>query len=257
MTFDDFRKTSKYDIACYSGIGKREVQQDDAYIAADDSNVLIVVCDGMGGFNGGQLASKTAVEAFTEYFQYYCNKNNRDMGWMREAAERIDSIVYDLKDENGKRLGAGTTLIGLSVIGSDLHWISVGDSRVYVFRQNEMVQLTTDHNYFYDLEQRKADGKLTEEQYKSEAESGEALISFIGMGGLIMMDVSDAPLQLMHGDTILVCTDGVYRTVLDDEIRRIIGECGTAKEAVDVIRKVIEKRNVFSQDNFTYVVLKI
>ena len=257
MTFDDFRKTGKYDIACFSGIGKREVQQDNAYIAADDSNVLIVVCDGMGGFEGGQLASSTAVEAFTEYYQYYCNESGRDMGWMREAADRIDSIVYDLKDEDGKRLGAGTTLIGLNLIGNVLHWISIGDSRVYVFRQKEMVQLTTDHNYFYDLEQRRAEGKISEEKYKSELESGEALISFIGMGGLIMMDVNEEPLQLMHGDSILVCTDGVYRTVSDDELRQIVSECSTAGEAVDVIKKVIEKRNIPSQDNFTYVLLKI
>lgn len=258
IVFDDLRTVCSYDIACLSGIGRRESQQDHAYAAANDMAVFAVVCDGMGGIEGGDLASATAVEAFTEYYQYYTAQNTEEMDfcWMQQAAESVDDIVYSLKSKNGNRMGAGTTLASVAISGNRLYWLSVGDSRIYIFRRNEMVQVTNDHNYFYRLNQQLADGLISRSKYHEEAGNGEALISFIGMGGILLMDLNEAGFSLQAGDTVLLCTDGLYRSVPDDEMLKIVVSSSTAEEAICCLKKTIADKAYPWQDNYTCILIK-
>lgn len=254
--FDDLRVNPSYDIAFRSGIGMRDSQQDAAYIASSDEDVLAVVCDGMGGIAGGQLASRTAVEAFVEYYQAYARQDASGSAWMQGAAEAIDDIVYSLSDMDGRRIGAGTTLLATVIHTGQINWLSVGDSRIYIFRGDEMVQVTCDHNYFLTLNQQRQDEQISPEKYREEARNGEALISFIGMGGLLMMDRNEVPLQLIRGDVILLCTDGLYRTVSPQEIQTIVKESSSVKEATEYLDKLIQHRAVPYQDNYTFVIIK-
>ena len=255
--YDNFQKENNYDIACFSDIGKRNSQQDSGYIAADDGNVIAVICDGMGGFEGGQKASSTAVDAFVEFYQCYAAEKNFNIEWMQQAAKRIDEIVYDLSDADGKRLGAGTTLIGLWIVENSLSWVSVGDSRIYILRGEEMAQITCDHNYFMEIDRKRAHGTISEEEYKKESESGEALISFVGMGGLLMMDISDNPFMLQSGDIIFACTDGVYRTINDDRLKEIISYGKSAVEKAQRIFEAVKLADKIAQDNFTGAIIRI
>lgn len=255
--FDDLRIRQSYDLAIASGIGRRDSQQDAAYLAATDDDVIAVVCDGMGGIDGGHLASATAVEAFVEHYQVYTQHCSADFSWMQRAAAEVDDIVYGLTDASGNRIGAGTTLLSVAVHGDRLHWLSVGDSRIYILRNDEIAQVTNDHNYFLRLNQQRAEGSISPEKYHQEARNGEALISFIGMGGLIMMDVNDDAFQLYSGDVVLLCTDGMYRTVMEDEIKTILLESTTMREASDYLENLIAYRAVPYQDNYTYILIKI
>jgi protein phosphatase len=254
--FDDLRVNPSYDIAFRSGIGMRDAQQDAAYIASSDEDVLAVVCDGMGGIDGGQLASKTAVEAFVEYYQAYVRQDASGSTWMQRAAEEIDDIVYSLSDTDGHRIGAGTTLLATVIHAGQINWLSVGDSRIYILRGDEMVQVACDHNYFLTLNQQRQDEQISPEKYREEALNGEALISFIGMGGLLMMDRNEVPLQLIRGDVILLCTDGLYRTVSPQEIQTIVKESSSVKEATEYLDKLIQHRATPFQDNYTFVIIK-
>lgn len=259
IIFDDLRTgRGTYDIACLSGIGRRESQQDAAYAAANDEAVFAVICDGMGGIAGGQLASTTAVEAFTEYYQYYNqgSKEGTDGQWMQTAIEAVDDIVYSLKDAEGHRVGAGTTLIAITVNENRLHWVSVGDSRIYLFRGDEMAKVTNDHNYFLKLDQQREEGTISNEQYHTEARKGEALISFVGMGGLLLIDINEDDFYLEPGDTILLCTDGLYRTISENQMFQIIRQERTAKDIVRRFDAMIAERNSSYQDNYTFILIK-
>lgn len=183
-----------------------------------------------------------------EYYQSYAQQEGPAGEWMQYAAESVDDIVYSLTDNNEKRIGAGTTLLSVVIHEDSLNWISVGDSRLYIFRGNDLVQVTNDHNYFYRLNQQKQAGMITAEEYHSKAHEGEALISFIGMGGLTLMDVTDDPVQLLSGDVILLCTDGFYRTITDEEINIILNESLQMQEASDYFEKLIEYRASVYQD---------
>ena len=256
-TYDNFQKKSSYDIAVFSEIGKRSSQQDCAYVAADDNGVIAVLCDGMGGYEGGQLASQTAVNEFLEYYQCFASEQAESVEWMKNSVERIDSVVYNLSNEKGKRLGAGTTLVALRINGKKLTWVSVGDSRMYLKRGSEMVQITTDHNYFLDINKKRDEGTISSEKYAEEAESGEALISFIGMGGLMLMDISDSPFELIKGDVIFICSDGVYRAINDKIIHSLINSSTDTKYVMGEIRKRIEHSNLPNQDNNTGIMIRI
>lgn len=255
--FDDLRTRLRYELAIASGIGRRESQQDAAYLAATDEDVIAVVCDGMGGIEGGQLASTTAVEAFVEHYQVYTQQCSADFCWMQGAAEAVDDIVYGLSDISGKRIGAGTTLLCAAVHDDSLCWLSVGDSRLYILRNDEIAQVTNDHNYFLRLNQQRAEGSISLEKYHQEARSGEALISFIGMGGLALVDLNDEGFQLYPGDVVLLCTDGLYRTVKKDEIKTILRESTTMREASDYLEQLIAHRALAYQDNYTFILIKM
>lgn len=254
--FDDLRINCNYDIAIASGIGRRESQQDAAYAAATDADVIAVVCDGMGGIAGGQLASETAVEAFLEFYQRYAQLGISNGEWMQNATAEVDDIVYSLTDSEGKRLGAGTTMISVVIHEEQLYWLSVGDSRIYIFRGSEIAQVTNDHNYFLRLNQQKEDGVITAEQYHQEAHNGEALISFIGMGGLMLMDINEEAFCLEPGDVVLLCTDGLYRTVTDDEMKFVLSESADMQEAANHFDELITYRALPFQDNYTYILIK-
>lgn len=256
VEFDDNRIEKHYDIAWRSGIGKREYQQDSAYYAVDDQIVFAVICDGMGGMSGGELASTVAVQAYTEYCL------NRDCEYfdgslMQEAVESVDDIVYSLSDDEGKRLGAGSTLVSVVIQENWMYWLSVGDSRVYIFRGQEMVQITNDHNYFMRLDDQLEKGEITPEKYERESRKGEALISFIGMGGLMLIDVNEDAFLLMPGDTILLCTDGMYRTVPEADVHNIVSSSKNMEEAANCIERQIQSRGYKWQDNYTYILIQV
>lgn len=253
--FDDLRHDSLYDVCCFSEIGMRESQQDFGYLAAADNEVLAVICDGMGGMYGGEIASRTAVEKFVECYGQSDQAN--DCSWMETAVDIVDDVVYSLEDEEGNRLGAGTTLVAVSIKEKMMSWVSVGDSRLYVFRAGELLQITNDHNYSMQLKQQLESGEIDQSRYYSESYEGDALISYIGMGGLMLKDIDDTPIVLMKGDTVLLCSDGVYRTLTNENLERIFGAGTSANDMAIEIIKNIKSINAPEQDNYTCALINI
>lgn len=137
VIFDDKRRgggLDGFDVAFYSDIGRRSSQQDSAYLMAGEQAAFAVLCDGMGGARGGQLASASAVDILRAYYAHYLvhGREMQDSAWMREAAEAADNMVHGLRDAGGNPLGAGTTLVAVSAVRDYFGWISVGDSRLYI-----------------------------------------------------------------------------------------------------------------------------
>lgn len=261
--FDDLRAGNSYDIAMCSGIGKRESQQDFAYCCAGDDTVYAVVCDGMGGLNGGELASRTAVEIAAK--AYHCRFQGtgnvistvQNSNWMADTILSADRAVYALKNDSGCRIGAGSTFVSVWLQGKWLFWSSVGDSRVYLFRGKEAVQATTDLNYYYILDHKRASNQITEEFYWKESASGEALISFCGMGEVSLIDRNTKALTLETGDVILLCSDGLYRTIDLEWMRDILAACSSMAEAAVYIQKIIAEFGPATQDNYTCILIKV
>lgn len=253
--FADLRKSTRYDTAFRTGIGRRETQQDAGYAAVCDSEVLALLCDGMGGMAGGEKASRAAAEKFAAVYE--SSGQSADCQWMEDAIEQADDLVFSLKGEDGEPLGAGTTLVAVHITGDMLSWVSAGDSRLYIVRGQHMEQITTDHNYFFQLDSMLRDGEINREQYRAEAGDGEALISYVGMGGLEWKDLSTAPFPLLPGDTLLLCTDGLYRTVSDQEICRSVCAAGTMEKAARQLEDTILAADLPEQDNYTYILIHL
>lgn len=254
FSFVDLRRGNRYDIAFRSEIGRRDMQQDAGYVAACDSEVLAVVCDGMGGMSGGEQASRAAVEKFLIEYE----KNGRlGSNWMEEAIELVDDLVFSLRAPDGNRLGAGTTLVAVHITGDSISWVSAGDSRLYIIRAHQMVQVTTDHNYFFQLDEMLQRGEIDQEKYLTESRDGDALISYAGMGGLQWKDVSRTPLHLLPGDTLLLCTDGLYRAVSDEQILLSAYAEKTMDGAAERLKNAVHSADLPEQDNYTYILIHL
>jgi protein phosphatase len=163
--------------------------------------------------------------------------------------------VSELTNENGRPLNAGTTLACVAIIDNDLYWASVGDSRIYIVRGDEMVQVTEDHNYGMILSQKVKQGLLTEDEANSHPKR-EALISYIGMNGVRHIDLNSKPFRLWDGDHILICSDGFYRCVEDAETLSVIRDFSAdMTEAAEALTSLALSKHKKNQDNTTVILI--
>ena len=134
-------------LAVLSVMGDRTDQQDDFGYMLDDERSLIIVCDGMGGHEGGRLASNAAVNRFILQYKS-APKNYEIIPFLEECTALANADVLNLKTASGEKLNAGSTLVAVMLDSSrNLYWNSVGDSRLYLFRDGDFAQITQDHNY--------------------------------------------------------------------------------------------------------------
>ena len=240
-----------YEIAQKSIIGERDEQQDSWFVRLESDKVYAAVCDGMGGYSHGQDASAAASETMK---RLYLSKPTEEPypDFFIKAIDILDENVLSLKNPEGGKLSAGTTILTVAIDGDSLFWLSVGDSRLYIIRGENIVRVTRDHNYFLTLGQMMETGAIDKDRYDDEAPKGERLISYIGMGGVQIFDINDAPLKLMPYDTVLLCTDGLYRAVNDDEILKLANN----RSPNDAICALIDKVNIAFSDNTTCVIIK-
>ncbi len=252
-------ENSVFRLAALSVIGDRDTQQDSFGYSMKQDEGLLVLCDGMGGQEGGKAASELAVETFLRQYE-----NNYFAGEQKEmlisAAKKIDKMISGLKGSDGKLLKAGSTVVSVLVNRKKLIWCSVGDSRAYLMRNGEIVQLTQDQNYYTVLLGKRKAGLLDETEFYKESKRGEALISFLGIGNLELIDYSEIPLDLEKEDRIIIMSDGLYKTVTDSEILRILSNFKNIEEAVQALEMKAEKNaksNQKSRDNMTIALIGI
>ncbi|SDA23097.1 protein phosphatase [Ruminococcus sp. YE71] len=231
-----------------SFIGTRKYQEDSADFCSADGELFCTVCDGIGSRSGGELSSQTAVRRFVEL--YKSSDTSDFSAFILAAAEQIDREVYDLCGE-----GSGTTAVAVLVRGRELYWLSVGDSRLYILRGGELRQITTDHNYSYVLDLRREKDLIDEETYLAEQKKGGCLASFIGMGGIDIVDVNFEPLILEPNDRLLLATDGLYRPLPHETICGLLSQ-GTAREAADRLIDAVKSLDI-ERDNTTLAIIDL
>jgi protein phosphatase len=169
-------------------------------------------------------------------------------------------MISQLKNADGALLKAGSTIVSIVVNRKKLMWCSVGDSRAYLMRDGEMVQLTLDHNYHTVLVEKMNAGLLDRREFEQENMRGEALISFLGIGNLALIDYSESPLELKKDDKIIIMSDGLYKIVTDAEIARILdnfNNIGEAVQALELKARKKAKNDREARDNMTVALIKI
>ena len=253
-------------VGCSSVIGRRQSQQDSVTIPCDTQllveerpKFLCVLSDGMGGLRGGEQATACATQTlFDDYYRImwrHCTHSYLD--FFRAEAEKINTLVRGLKDENGAPLQAGATLIAAAVDGEELHFLNIGDSRIYLVRDGKMLQLTHDQNYLTRLMEKVRNGEITEQEALSHPKR-EALISYCGIRELSMVEINLQPLQLKSGDVIVLCSDGLYRLLSRQEMIDVLQE--TAEDmnlAAFKLTAAATDKNFRGQDNTSVILIKI
>ena len=247
---------------CYTDQGRREYQQDAVYVtpskkfaANRKTRVMAVVCDGMGGMADGGKASRTAIQMMINGFQNVQSQPQMNIpGFFRSAIVTIDKTIAAFPKENGR--GSGTTMVAAIAEENRLYWASVGDSRIYIIRGNEIRQITRDHNYWLRLQEMVAQGKMTQEEAMGKRQK-EALISFLGIGNVSLMDISTQPIEMHYGDVVMLCSDGITKTLPDHQIKSIIldDKNPIEQKAVQLVEAAVHG-NTHSQDNTSVAILQ-
>lgn len=253
----------KYFSVGYSkNIGKRKSQQDSVAVSADnyfkpcnENRILAVLSDGMGGLNGGEQASQLCV---SEMLKQYNEKTSIDdySVFFKDAITDIDMQIKNLRNENGEPLGGGATLVSFAVDNDDLYWATVGDSHLYIIRNDEIVLVNREHNLMLRLMDSVKNGELTLEEAQRNRKK-DALISFMGMGGLSLYDINKTPLKMKANDIVIACSDGLFRTLSDEEIKEATLKCNDDMQLLShiLISNALAKGKK-NQDNLSVVIVK-
>ena len=247
------------ELSILSVIGDREDQQDSYGYSLKEDGGIITICDGMGGYQGGKTASSTAVNIIiSAYNDHYPCADLTTL--LLNADEKADKKIYAIKDAKGKSLKSGSTAVTVVVKNGILYWCSVGDSRAYLFRNGEFAQITQDQNYKTVLDEQRSVGTITQKEYDDEAHHGEALISFLGMGNLQLVDYNTIPFKLEKKDKIILMSDGLYKLLSNEEMAKIIENFSNITEALEAFELKAAKKArdlAKNRDNMTVALIKI
>lgn len=242
-------------LSAMSIMGQREEQQDAYVYRQCPDRTIAIICDGMGGLQGGSAASKHVVKILAHDLERV-DLSVDLYGFFQYELEKLDDEVYGLRGPDGRRIGAGTTAVAILLFQNQLHWFSVGDSMLYYIRQGEMHCFTRAHNYMLQLNQKKKNHEISEEVYLKESQKGEQLISYLGMGTAEIFDSNYRPLIVQQGDRLLLCTDGLYRTLSQEEIYSIMKQSGSTERICKLFENAILAKRVRNQDNATWIVIQ-
>lgn len=238
-----------------SVIGDREYQQDCFYINKFHDGAA--VCDGMGGLDNGEIASRCAIKLMAELLDSpHININNIRQSLYDKALD-INNHIKNLKNINGDKIESGTTVVAIKMFGNSLFWLSVGDSKIYLIRKGKINSLTREHNYKLKLDELMKSGYINEGEYRDEAKKSGVLISFLGINKLELIDINANPLMVEKDDIIILCSDGLYKILSEKQILAIVEEnYFDAKYCAEELIRMTEHLKRKKQDNTTIVVVK-
>lgn len=238
-------------VGTLQNIGGRPYQEDSSGVANLSDGVLAVVADGMGGLSNGDKVSQKIVYTMLGF------SNTLRQGQMDGV---LPQMVKGTADVVNRMLGSdglyksGSTLMAVLVRGDRFHWIAVGDSHIYLFRDGQLIQLNQEHNRGQDLLRRAIAGELTFDEVRADPKKS-GLTSFIGMGELKYVEKSLQSIPLQAGDRIVLMTDGVFNALSDTEIATVLARNPDVKTAAKMMEQGVLAKAAPHQDNFTAVIL--
>lgn len=218
---------------------------------AEMDAALLVVCDGMGGANAGNVASQMATSRFVEEVQQEIRPDMNatyveDM--LRVAAQYANQSVFKLSADQPEFQGMGTTLVAALIQGQHAVLVNVGDSRAYLQRGGKIHQLTEDHSYVQEMVRK---GQITPEESRIHPHKN-LITRAIGVDAFVDSDLFSCTLE--RDDVLLLCSDGLTGMVGDEEIAHTIDNVPTLQQAVSkLIARACENGGV---DNITVVLFR-
>lgn len=209
---------------------------------------LFSVADGMGGHEGGAEASRIAVDTVQEI--YSSAKGGDIRAILFTAFQTAHRKILQYADSHPGLQGMGTTCTVVVLRDHDLYYAHVGDSRLYLAREDSIHRLTRDQSYV---------GKLVEQGIISTEEAGShpqrhILTSALGAGAEVAPECPEEPLSLEPGDTLVLCTDGLWSLLAESDIQQVV----TSKKPEAACRELIKMaRDRGGPDNITVQVAQV
>ena len=235
-----------------SDVGKvREINEDSYYISESlDEVQLYIIADGMGGYNGGEIASSLAIKSAKNYIENNFAQADKDkesiIQLVASSLEYANMVVYEKSKENKELNGMGTTLDICLIYNNKAYIGHIGDSRIYRIRKDFIRKLTQDHSYVQKLVK---DGTITKEEAEKHPKKN-MLMKALGCNAFVEPDVSVK--GFLRDDILLISSDGLTNMVKQEDIFKIAK--GNIEKAP--IRLVDLANENGGLDNITVVVIK-
>ena len=249
-----------YEVGAKQIQGGRDYQEDSFQVFFPETSelekhqVLVVLADGMGGHAGGAVASEMVVEALIEEVSDPFPEDNYPVA-LYTATEIANRAVQAHTRERPELQGMGCTLVAFTLQRGTLHWLSVGDSLLYVIRNGEVIRKNDDHSYGGYMDKLVAVGEQIPET-PGFTPRRNMLMSYINGEEIAMIDCPEQGFRLFPGDRLIVASDGLD-TVSSDEFPYISKSAVTAQEFADGLIAAVDAAGKKNQDNTTVVVVDV
>ncbi len=247
------------EIGYASHIGKRDLNEDSLLTVKCDAvceseivqTVLLVVADGMGGHNAGEVASRLAIEGVCQKLlkNIVENKANCMGDALRRTIKEVNKDIYKYVEENPRYKGMGTTMTAAVIQGSQLTIGHVGDTRAYLICEQKIIQVTTDHSLVQEMVDSK---EITEEEARYHPQRN-IITRAVGISSDVEVDIY---MEYIYGnDCILITSDGLTDIVGDEEIYTIVKEYRNPQKICDILVETADLGG--GSDNISVVAAQI
>ncbi len=238
-------------VAAGSDVGRvRKGNEDSFYADANEYRGLFMVADGMGGHAAGEVASQMAVEVVSVDLEKLKDLESADaLEMVAVALRHANRAVFERSAAERDKMGMGSTASVL-VLGDERFIIGhIGDSRVYLFRDGELRQITHDHSV---VQEQIDAGLITRDAAKNHKQSN-VITRCVGMGWDVEPDITDG--EVRQGDVFLLASDGLTGMVEDWRLQQLMGSRATPDRLVDAMISEANARG--GVDNITAVVVRV
>ena len=230
----------------------REMNQDYYYISTPlDKVQLYILADGMGGYNGGEIASKLAVETAKNYIENNFNEIEKDkdsiIQLLGSSMEYANMVVYEKSKEDPELQGMGTTLEICLIYNNKVYIGHIGDSRIYRIRKEFIRKLTQDHSYVQKLVK---EGTITKEQAAHHPQKN-MLMKALGCNAFVEPDVMVK--GFFKDDILIMCSDGLTNLVDQETIYQTASKKNIEQASKDLVQMANDNGGY---DNITVVIIK-
>ena len=232
-------------------VGKaREMNQDYYIIPSSENDLqLYILADGMGGYNGGEIASRLAAETTKNYIENNFEKIEHDkeaiLKLVKDAMEYANMVVYEESKKDENLQGMGTTLDVCFIYNSKIYIGHVGDSRIYLIKKDIARKITKDHSYVQQLVE---DKKITREEAEHHPKKN-MLLKALGCTSYVEPDIRARNLE--KDDMLLMCSDGLTNMVEENKIYEVVRE--NQEKAPEILVNLAN--NAGGYDNITVITI--
>lgn len=230
----------------YSNKGKIRSDNEDSYLVKDNSYPLIAVADGMGGHQAGEVASDLAVKILKDYQFDYDNDLLKEL---ETVFNQANQQILSKGETNPEYHGMGTTLTAAIIHQNNLNIAHIGDSRIYLLRNKDLKQITSDHSLVNEL--------LKKNQISCQEAFDHPQKNIItqALGTADKLEIESKKVELEKGDKLLFSTDGLHDMLRFNEIKELVTLDNGLKEIKELLAKEAMDRG--GNDNITFVLVEI
>ncbi|MDH5593839.1 MAG: protein phosphatase 2C domain-containing protein [Gammaproteobacteria bacterium] len=242
--------STSFETSMINRLGNREKNEDRADIIKKDGAVMLVLADGMGGYEGGDLAAQVVVSTLSKRFNNYNGKINDVQDFLTQAIAATHQTVIEMGKRQNPPISPRSTCVVCIVQDGKASWAHVGDSRLYLIRDEKVLFRTRDNSYVEKLYQQ---GKITREEMTTHPMKNH-LTECIGGDPTPPMITRGKTTQLQNNDIVMLCSDGLWGALSDNIMIKELSN-KPLESAIDAMAENAEQITYPQSDNITVVAL--